>query len=147
MFKKILMICVGNICRSPMASALLAEKLKIIDQDITVSSAGIAALVNAPAHAYAKALMLQRGIDLSTHRARQATPELLLDADLILTMETRQSEQLEYILPSIRGRIHRLGKWGDFDIADPYQRQESVFEHVLALIEEGITQWQRKLWA
>lgn len=146
MFKKILVVCIGNICRSPVGEAFLAHRLKEIAPDVSVSSAGITAMVDKPADATAQEIMLQKGIDISAHRARQLTKEILLDSDLILTMETRHQEQIEYMLPGIRGRVHRLGKWSGFDIQDPYKRPRIVFEQVLALIEQGVNEWQQKIW-
>jgi len=146
MFQKILVVCVGNICRSPMAETLLCEQFFKRNQKIYVSSAGINALINHPADPMAQELMSARGLDISSHRTRQLTPQLLLDNELILIMETRHQEGIEGILPSVRGKVYRLGKWGDFDIPDPYQRPRFAFEQALALIEQGVDEWQRKLW-
>ena len=145
MFKHILIICVGNICRSPMAEALLSSRLAALP-DMNIASAGIAAKVDASAELMAQELMQARGFDISSHRARQATPAILSAADLILTMETRHQKQIEYNLPSLCGKVHRLGKWSGFDIIDPYKRPKTVFTQALALIEQGIDDWQRKLW-
>jgi protein-tyrosine phosphatase len=129
-----------------MGEALLAATLAKVAPEVSVSSAGIAALVNLPADNMAQELMHERGHDLSRHRARQATSQILLEADLILTMETRHQQKIEDMLPSVRGRVHRLGKWSGFDITDPYQRPRFAFEQALALIEQGVQDWQRKLW-
>lgn len=146
MLKKIIIICIGNICRSPMAEALLRERLKEIDPLISVSSAGLAALVNERADCLAQELMLERGLNISNHRARQATQQILFNSDLILTMEAGHQEQIHTMLPAIRGRVHTLGKWSDFDIPDPYQKPKGAFEQALVLIEQGIAEWQEKLW-
>ena len=146
MFKKILIVCVGNICRSPIGEALLREKLAKCAPNALVSSAGIAAMINCPADLLAQELMLERGLNISAHRARQITPDILFNSDLILTMEARHQEQIESTFSGIRGRVHRLGKWGNFDIPDPYLRPKAIFEQVLALIEEGVNDWKAKLW-
>src|SRR5579872_501633 len=146
MFRKILIVCVGNICRSPMGEAIFANRLSKIAPDVSVSSAGISAVVASPPDLMAQNRMQEKGLDISKHSARQITPKILFEADLILTMETRLQQQIEIMLPSICGRVHRLGKWGGFDIADPYQRPRSAFEQALAMIEHGIDDWIKKLW-
>ncbi|TAL66421.1 MAG: low molecular weight phosphotyrosine protein phosphatase [Legionella sp.] len=146
MIEKLLIICVGNICRSPMAEALFAEKLKQTSPDVSVSSAGLGALVNHSADPFAQDLMRARGLDISFHRARQATQEIYFNADLILTMSTGQQEEIESKFPSARGRVQRLGKWGEYDIVDPYKRPKAIFEQALQLIDQGVNDWYKKLW-
>ena len=146
MLKKILIVCIGNICRSPMAEALLINRLKDINPDILVSSAGLAALVDQPASLLAQELMLQRGLDISAHRARQASQQFFFAADLILTMSSRQQTQIESKIPAIRGKVHRLGKLDEYDIPDPYRRPRNAFEQTLVLIDQSINSWYQKLW-
>lgn len=146
MIKNVLVICVGNICRSPMAEALFAEKLKNKIPQINVSSAGLGALVGRPADKLAQELMQHRLIDISGHRARQATPEIVFASDIIFTMTSGQQQELEGNLPSIRGRVHRLGKWDGIDVPDPYQRPKEAFEQALLLIDQGVEDWCGKLW-
>ena len=140
----ILVVCVGNICRSPMAEALLREALGE-ESDIAVSSAGIAALVDQPASAHALELMKERGIDVANHRARQLTPELVNQADLILVMETRHKRVLDIDEPTARGKVYRLGEWQNTDIADPFQQPKEAFEEALGLIDKGIEDWVKRL--
>ena len=146
MLNNILIVCIGNICRSPMAEALFLNRLKDNFPDVLVSSAGLAALVDHPADPMVQELMLHRGLDISAHRARQVSPEILFPADLVLTMSTRQKDQIESKIPAICGKVHRLGKWEEYDIPDPYRRPRSAFEQALVLIEQGINSWCQKLW-
>ena len=87
MFNKILVVCVGNICRSPSGERILHKKLPAKH----IASAGIATqksgLVGKGADAMACEVMEQYGIDLSDHKAQQLTPELCHVYDLILVME------------------------------------------------------------
>ena len=103
MFNNILVVCVGNICRSPMAEYLLKARLPA-DSGKQVHSAGIGALVDKPADATAQELLQEQGIDASPHRARQVTQEMLARADLILAMEDGHLKRLHEIAPQIRGR-------------------------------------------
>jgi protein-tyrosine phosphatase len=147
MFNTILVVCVGNICRSPMGEALLAHALKDTHPQVRVQSAGLSALAGHPADPTAQALLTERGIDLSGHRATQITPDMLFESDLVLVMETWQQKELEAQAPAARGKIHRIGKWGEFDVPDPYRRSRVHFEEALALIETGLGDWTAKLWS
>jgi protein-tyrosine phosphatase len=147
MFSRILMICVGNICRSPMAEGELAARLRKRGVLATVESAGIAALVGKPADPMAQELMRKRGIDISAHRARQLTPEMIRAFELILVMEAEQQRAVESMLPGARGRVHRIGRWGAFDVPDPYGGDGEDFEEALQLIVRGIDDLEKAFWA
>ncbi|MFC1876360.1 low molecular weight protein-tyrosine-phosphatase [Thermodesulfobacteriota bacterium] len=120
----ILVVCTGNICRSPMTVGmlryLLPEKFKEI---ITVSSAGTDALHGNRATDFAIQAMKHYGIDISGHRARRLNRSMVAEADLILAME-------QYHLKIIRGmqffgagKTHLLSRFDDsrkpYDIQDP----------------------------
>ena len=92
-------------------------------------------------------LMRQRGIDVSAHRARQATVKILAAFELILVMDEKQRHAVEQMFPAARGRVHRLGGFGNFDIPDPYGKPRAAFEHSLALIERGIDDYVRAFWS
>lgn len=111
-----------------------------------VESAGIAALVGRPADPVAVALMSERGLDLSAHRARQLTPELLPGFDLVLVMEEGHRRAVEGMAPAARGKVQRLGRFSGFDVPDPYRAGRRAFEQALALIERGLDDYQQKLW-
>jgi low molecular weight protein-tyrosine phosphatase len=146
MFNRILMVCVGNVCRSPMAVAVLRDRLGRRGVPITVESAGLSALVGRAAEPLAQAVMRERGLDLSGHRARQLTPEIIRSFELVLVMEARQQPSVEAMLPSARGRVHRIGRWGDFDVPDPFGRQRPAYERSLSLIERGLGDLERAFW-
>lgn len=128
-----------------MAAALLAQNLSDRAPAVEVQSAGLAALVGHPADPLAQELMRERGIDLSGHRARQLTPAMIQDFDLVLTMEMAQVKAIESLSVSARGRVHRLGKVGDFDIPDPYGQSRDAFVQALDLIDQGLADWQSRL--
>ena len=146
MIQNILVICVGNICRSPIAEAILLSRLSNHTEITSISSAGLSAMIDYPADPIAQSLMQERGLDLSHHRARQFTAELGCGSDLILTMTSEQQQFIESEFPSMRGRVHRIGKWGEFDVPDPYKRPKVIFEQSTALIEQGINEWHKLLW-
>ena len=144
--RHIIVVCVGNICRSPMAEALLRNALRG-QEEITVESAGLGALVGHPASDYAVELMDERGIDISSHRAQQLTPDLVTKADLILVMESGHRRVIDENDITARGKVHRLGEWQDKDIDDPYRQEKTAFIEALADIESGIASWTEKLTA
>ena len=141
MFRSTLIVCVGNICRSPMAQCLLQETIKAM----RVESAGLAALVGRPADSTVMTLMRDRGLDVSAHRARQVTPELASKADLILVMEVWQRRELETQMPWVRGKVYLLGHFGGFDVTDPHGQPVEVYRAALSRIEQGVADWSAKL--
>jgi protein-tyrosine phosphatase len=147
MFSTFLMVCVGNICRSPMAEAVLSSRLRSLGRPGRVESAGISALVGEPADPIAAELMRERGLDISRHRARQLTPELLGDFDLVLVMEEGHRRAVEQLHPASRGRVQLLGRFGGFDIPDPYRGSRADFEKVLVLIDRGIGGYEKAFWS
>jgi protein-tyrosine-phosphatase len=93
---RILFVCTGNTCRSPIAEAL-ARKI-IIERalsDVEVLSAGTSAWDNAPASDGALLVGMERNLDLSQHRAQSLTRELIRDVDLVLAMGPHHLERIE----------------------------------------------------
>lgn len=140
-FDNILVVCVGNICRSPMAEALLKEHFP--NKEIT--SAGVGALVGHPADPAAVEIMSQQQIDITNHVAKQVDEKLARGADLIFTMSEGQTKWIEDRWPFCRGKTFRLGHWINKDIADPYQHEISAFETAYQDIVNGLTQWVDKI--
>ena len=119
-----------------MAEALLRARLGHRPR-FDVSSAGVSALVGHPADDSAIALMKERAIDISSHRARQLTPLLAAAADLILVMESGHERAGLAIAPQARGKVHRIGRFGSFDVPDPYGLPRAAFEDALNLCERA----------
>lgn len=144
MFKRILIVCVGNICRSPTAEHLMRAALH--DTDILVSSAGLGALVDKPIEATALSVLQQHGHTPHEHCARQLTGSILREHDLILVMERRHIQGISDMAPQARGKTFLLGKWLDErEIPDPYRRDRETFEHVYSLIEASVAAWAKRL--
>ena len=144
MIENILVVCVGNICRSPMAEALLRQALQDVS-DVSVSSAGLGALVDYPAAEHAEVLMAERGLDISRHKARQLTPDLINTSDLVLVMETRHKRVIDDEDATARGKVYRLCEWQDKDIPDPFRQSRETFEETLLLIEQGVQDWAGRI--
>ena len=146
MIRHILVVCVGNICRSPMAEAVLRDALKV-RKEVVVESAGLGALVGEPASGFSVELMQERGLDITGHRAQQLTPELITRADLILVMESGHRRAVDENEPTARGKLYRLGEWQDLEIPDPYRQPREAFEETLKLIDKGVADWVERLKA
>lgn len=139
--KTLLVVCIGNVCRSPMAQALLEAHLP----GWRVQSAGLNALVGAPADAIAVHLLRERGLNIAGHRATQVTRRMCLDSDIVLVMDREQRRRLEDVYPEACGRVFRLGEDADEDIPDPYRQPEKAFRHALALIDAGVSRWAGRI--
>ena len=146
MFNSVLIVCVGNVCRSPMAEVLLQNRLADQYKNIQIASAGLGALAGHGADVTAQYLMNKMDIDLSEHKAQQLNTQLISEYDLILVMEKGHINAVHNIAPSSKGKVHLLGKWSDFEIPDPYKQPQREFELALELIERGIDEWIDKFW-
>lgn len=144
MFKRILTVCIGNICRSPIAEYLLRERLA--SRDIQLASAGLSAMASHPMDATALQVLADHGIDGAAHRARQLTPGMLREADLVLGMGKDQVDAMVRLAPEASGKIFVLDKWlQGRDIPDPYRQQRAAFDHVYGMVEQGVDSWLRYL--
>ncbi|WP_406869377.1 low molecular weight protein-tyrosine-phosphatase [Paraburkholderia fungorum] len=137
MIDTVLVVCEGNICRSPMAAALLSKRLP----NINVFSAGTRALVGRSADALAIQLMTRERLDISTHVAKFVTLERVREANLVLTMTKEQRIFVETSYPFSKGRVYRLGEQNGYDVVDPYRSGIDAFEVSLRQIQIGVTTW------
>ncbi len=145
MFESVLVVCTGNICRSPMGEYLLRQRWK--HPAGKVGSAGTGAMVNWPADENAQAVMMDHGIDMADHRARQLTSALVTSHDLILTMEDHHSRWVLGRFPEARGRVYPVMHWlkGDAPVPDPYCQGREAFEQTWELLEPAIDAWVSRL--
>jgi protein-tyrosine-phosphatase len=103
---RLLIVCTGNTCRSPLAEGLARRLAAERGMEVTVSSAGTSAWDGAPASDGSLLVALEHDLDLSAHRTRQLTRELVADAELILTMGPHHLERVEALGGS--GKSHLL---------------------------------------
>ena len=137
----VLLVCTGNTCRSPLAAALLSRALAGSGRtDVTVSSAGTGAWEGAPASEGAYLVALENGLDLSSHRARLLTADLVRRADLILAMSGQHRARVAALGGS--DRVHTLPEYAGAasgDISDPFggdiEGYRRTYEELEALIE------------
>ncbi len=142
MFQKILVVCVGNICRSPVGERLLAAKLP----QLTITSAGIGALVGHGADETMSAVAQARGLSLDRHQARQFTAQMGGEADLILVMEPGHRREILRASPQLGGRVMLFDQWnGARGIADPYRHKADVHEQIFTELTSAADAWAARL--
>lgn len=123
MMPAILFVCSANQCRSPMAEvlfeALLAERGEA--GDWRVESAGVWAYGGSPATGYAQTVVGEQGLDLSAHRSKSTSPQLVMDFDLLVVMEEAHKSELQSLFPGIARKIYTLRELvgGEGDFKDP----------------------------
>jgi protein-tyrosine-phosphatase len=121
---RVLFLCTGNICRSPMAAALASKLLQDRGRgDIVVASAGTSAGEGSPASEGAYLVGLEKGLDLADHAATFLTREVVLRADLILAMSQQHLERA--VLLGGADKTHLLGTFAgrpleDAEVEDPF---------------------------
>jgi protein-tyrosine-phosphatase len=142
---EVLVVCTGNLCRSPMAMALLHARLARDEarRDWRVRSAGVWAVEGQPASAYAIEEMAQRGIDLRAHRSHSVTRELMAQADLVLAVTRGHVEALRTAFPEDADKVYLLSAMigREHDIYDPYGGTRTEYAYIAQelgqLIESG----------
>ncbi|MEO0975135.1 MAG: low molecular weight phosphotyrosine protein phosphatase [Pseudomonadota bacterium] len=143
---RLVVVCVGNICRSPMVEALLSLALRERGCGVRVTSAGTNACVGLPADPWALQLMAERGLDIGAHRGRQLLPRQLgADTQVMVTAEDQRAWLLRK-RSSMKGRILHLGAYTGEDVIDPVGGNRARFEQALEAIDAGIERWLAQGW-
>jgi protein-tyrosine phosphatase len=141
---RICLVCLGNICRSPMAEVVLRAELDRIglSEAAEVDSAGTGDWHEGePMDRRARAELAARGLDGSAHRARQIEPSWLAERDLILAMDRSNLSDLRHLAaPDEAERVRLFGDIAGLDgaeIPDPYGGGPAQFTRVLDLLQAG----------
>lgn len=138
----VLLVCLGNICRSPTAHAVLLNRVasRGFSKQIQVDSAGTGSWhIGKVPDARATAAGLQRGYDLSPLRARQVEPRDFEHFNYILAMDADNLRELQHQAGHYEGELARFLTYAGLedDVPDPYYGGDAGFEHVLDLVERG----------
>jgi protein-tyrosine phosphatase len=138
MFRHILVVCLGNICRSPVGARILQQKLP----HSTVRSAGLNAVVGHGIDRDFGLVASGYGIDVDRHYARQLTQAMCYEQDLILVMESRHISILAAIAPQAQGKTLLFGHWQNhLEIRDPFRRSREEHQHSIQQLLASATGW------
>lgn len=142
--KKLLVVCVGNICRSPVGERVLAASLP----QATVTSAGIGALAGQGADETASEVAAARGVSLEGHVARQFDSRIGEENELILVMEHGHRREIGLLTPHLLGRVMLFDHWtAATGIPDPFRQPREYHETIFDLISSAADGWITRLAA
>jgi len=140
--RRVLLVCTGNICRSPLAAVMLERALTQRNaRDVDVRSAGTGAWDGAPASEGAYLVALENGLDLSGHRAQLLTRDLVEGSDLILTMARHHRARVDEL--GGQGRVSVLGEYigkqaDDAEVSDPFGGDLEIYRDTYTQLEAFI---------
>ena len=139
---RLVLLCTGNTCRSPLAAAAFREELGPDAERVEVLSAGTAAWDGQPASAGASEAAARVGLDLTAHRSRRPDADLLSGADLVLVMEREHASAAEALGADPR-RTHVLSEWPEpgepaLAVSDPFGGSLEAYEECLSRIQRHV---------
>ena len=138
--RAILVVCKGNICRSPLAEAYLKHRVEEHELPIVVESAGLETSFGKAAHPLAQVVGTQGGLLLTKHATQPLHKEQVDRADIILVMEWRQRRRVLKLYPQAKQKVFLLRQFYDHsvrEVADPYSGTLEDFQTCFSMIKQA----------
>lgn len=139
---RILMVCLGNICRSPLAEGILKSKLNPALFEVDSAGTGHWHVGNSPDSRSIK-VAKKHDIDISKQKGRQFSKRDFDDFDIIYVMDTENKKNVLELAPNeeekkkVKLILNELFENENVDVPDPYYGEETDFEHVFKLLDEA----------
>lgn len=146
MFKSVLILCIGNICRSPVAEGILKKMSEQHQLGLSISSAGVHAMIDEPAQPHSLTVAQENGMDITSHHARQLTQDIINAHELVLVTDETVRKIAMQQHPSATGKIKLIGHFRNFEIVDPYRKPKENFDVMYTDIEKCLQDWLQKIW-
>jgi protein-tyrosine phosphatase len=147
MFKSVLFVCIGNICRSPVAEGMLKHYSERYGLGLKVESCGVHAMVGQHPQPYSIEVAAAHSIDVSMYQARQITHDMLASADLVFALDHLVLDRIVQRFPFAVGKVKKLGFLeNDRDIEDPYRKNKDAFVEMYKNMDLCLRSCLKKLW-
>lgn len=142
----LLVMCTGNVCRSPMAEALLIHHVTHLKLSAKIISRGLAAPIGRPPHPFAIQVAEAHGVAIpSTKRSEPVSGADMRMANAVFVMDDGHRREVQRRFPSAAGKTFLLGHWQSREISDPINMPLASFEEAWHGIAEGVRSWIEKL--